>query len=243
MSASVKAASKVLKFAAIAIVSAFCVLAADHYYQIEKYTQSLIPKLDMTIFIDKNCEDDSEVCDAIEALGFVTINEYVNSEEAYSKAVEKNPFLKDISVPGDSDIFQSYIKAFPLDLPTEDYLVLARNAVSDIDNVHEIVFNPEKFKEYVRSKNLLNVCKMILMAFAIAMAVLLIVQSVLFVLQSEENSRKLVTNAIAYLLAASLGFVCAWSVCLFIQYPLIIDEIAAFYIIPLIASFGIILKD
>lgn len=243
MRASIKAASKVLKFAAITSVSAFCFLAANHYYQIEEYTQSLIPKLNLTVFIDKNCEDDAEVCDAIEALGFVTITEYISSEDVYAKAVEKNPFLRDISVPGDSEIFQSYIKASPAELPTEDFLVIARNAVAGVNNVEEIVFNPEHFREYVRSKNILTFYQKLFMIFGIIMLAFLIAQCVLFVIENEANTRKLITNSAAYLLASCAGFLLVWSICLFIQYPLLIDELAAFCIIPLTAAFGIIFKD
>ncbi|MDR1196384.1 MAG: hypothetical protein LBL00_07910 [Endomicrobium sp.] len=243
MSSSINAASKILKFAAIAIVSAFCVLAANHYYGLEEYAQSLLPGLSLTIFIDKNAKDDSEVRAAIEALGVVSVDKYVASGEVYAKAVEKNPFLKDISVPEDKEIFQSYIKAFPLEFPTDDFIITARNALAGLENVNEIVFNPENFREYVKVKNTLSFYRAVLIAFGAVIIILLIVQCILFILQSEENSRKLIANFIAYLLSSSVGFTGVWSVCLFIQYPLIIDEIAAFCIIPLTAAFGIIFKD
>lgn len=243
MRSSLKAASKVFKFISVASVSAFCVLAADHYYQAQKHAQSLLPKLNLTVFIDRNCKDDAEVCNAIEELGLLTIDEYVSAEDAYAKAVEKNPFLKDISVPGDNEIFQSYVKAVPAEFPTDDFLVVTRNAVAAIDGVYEVVFNPDNFKEYVASRNFLDFYRKLLTGFAIVMALLLIVQSALFIMQDERNSWKLITNSIAYLLASALGFICVWSACLFIQHPLLVDEAAAFYIIPITAAFGIILKD
>ena len=243
MNASNKAISKAIKFVSIAVISGFCVLAADHYYRIENHARELLPKLSMTVFIDKNCNDDAQVCDAIEALGFVTVSEYVHSKDVYDKAVEKNPFLKDVSVPGDSEIFQSYVKVSPSSFPTEDFLIDARNSIAGVENVNEVVFNPENFKEYVRAKNLLIFYQTILLVFAAVIFALLIAQSVLFILASEDNTRKFIIGAIVCLIAASTGFVGAWSICLFMQHPLIIDEIAAFYIIPLIAAFGIIFKD
>ncbi|MDR2426049.1 MAG: hypothetical protein LBD46_02545 [Endomicrobium sp.] len=242
MSSSINVASKILKFATIVITSAFCVLAANHYYEIKKYSQSLLPGLVITIFIDKNAEDDAKVCEAIKSLGFVTIDEYAGSQEVYEKAVEKNPFLKDISVPRDSEIFQSYIKASPAALPTDDFLIEARNAIAELENVSEIVFNPENFQKYVRNEKLLAFYHGIFIIFAVIISVLLTAQSILFILQSEENSRKLITNCMAYLLSSSVGFIGMWSGCLFAQYPLIIDEIAAFYIIPFTAAFGIIFE-
>ncbi|MCL2144571.1 MAG: hypothetical protein FWH43_03650 [Endomicrobia bacterium] len=238
-----KTASNVLKFVSIAVVSGFCVLAADHYCQIEKHTQDLFSKLSLTVFIDKSCPDDAQVCDEIEALGFVTVDEYVSSEDAYGRAVEKNPFLRDISVPGDREMFQSYLKISPSSSPAEDFLSAAKDAVAAVDNVAETVFNPDNFKEYARAKNLLTFYQNLLIAFAAVMAIFLIVRSVLFILESEENTRKFITGSIACLVASSIGFVGAWSACLFAQHPLIIDEIAAFYIIPITAAFGIIFKD
>ena len=243
MSASIKAASKVLKFIAIASVAAFCVLASNHYYQIKQYSQNLLPELNMTVFLDKNCEDGAKVCDAIGALGFVNIDEYVRAEEAYLKAVEKNPFLKDISVPGDSEVFQPYIKASPMSMPTEEFLIAARNAVAQVDDVSEVVFNPGNFKQYERAVNILSFYQRLIIVFSALMLIMLIIQSILFIFESEENTRKLVTNSIAYLVAASAGFVGMWSVCLFAQYPILIDETAAFFIIPLSAALGIIFKD
>ncbi|MCL1972462.1 MAG: hypothetical protein FWG57_05685 [Endomicrobia bacterium] len=243
MSDSIKTASKIIKFVSIAVISGFCVFAADHYYRIENHARELLPKLSMTVFIDKNCNDDAQVCEAIEALGFVTVSEYVHSKNVYDKAVEKNPFLKDVSVPGDSEIFQSYVKASPSSFPTEDFLVAARNAVSGVENVSEVVFNPEVFKEYARVKNLLDFYRKILLIFAVIIIVLLISQSILFILESEDNTRKFIIGAISYLIAASIGFVVVWGICLFMQYPLIINEIAAFYIIPLTAAFGIIFNE
>lgn len=243
MNSPVKAAAIILKFAAIAILSAFAVLIANHYYQLNNYAQDLKSKLNIIVFIDQKSEDDAKVCNDIEALELVSIDEYVDSKDVYTKAIEKNPFLKDISVPGDRNSFQSYIKISPLELPKEEYLVIIRNSISDIQYVDEIVFDPEPFKEYVETVNILSLYRQIGLVFAIIISILFIAQSVLFIFETKGNIKKLFVNIIAYLIASSVGFLCVWSICLFLQYVLVIDEIAAFYIIPLTAAFGIIFKD
>jgi len=242
-SSSINVASKFLKFAALAVFCAFSVLIANHYYYIDSYAKKLSSELDMTVFISKNCPDDAKVCGEIGALGFVAVDKYVSSQEAYFKAVEKNPFLKDISVPGDAGAFQSYVKVVPTKLPTDDYLVAARNAVAKVPDVSEVVFDPSRFKEYVQARDTLSFYQTFGLVFIIAVFVFFVVQSSLFIAAKEENARKLVTNFFAYLVAASAGFAGVWGTSVFLQYPLLIDQFAAFFLIPLTAALGIILKD
>ena len=244
MSSSVVSAfSKTLKFAALAVFCAFSVLSVDHYYKIQDYAAQLSSKFNMIVFFDRDCKDDSKVCEEIESLGFVSVDEHIAAKDVYAKAVEKNPFLKEVSVPGDLQVFQSYAKVSPLDFPTEEFLVIARNSIMQIENVDEIVFDPSVFKEYTEVKNTAFLLRKTGFIFALVIFVLFIAQSVLFMLEKEENTRKYISNIIAYLIMSAIGFVAVWGVCVFIQYPLLLNENAAFFIIPLSAAIGIVFKD
>jgi len=240
---ALKVFSKFVKFTALAVFCAFGVLIANHYYYIDSYAKKLSSELDITVFISKNCPDDAKVCSAIDALGFVTIDKYVGSKDVYSKAIEKNPFLKDISVPGDMNSFQSYVKVVPKQLPTDDYLVATRYAIAKVPDVSEIVFDPSHFKEYVEAKDTLEFYRTFGLVFFAVFFVLFIVQSALFIVEKEENGRKFITNFLVYLASAAVGFAGVWTACVFTQYPLLIDQTAAFFLIPLTAALGIILKD
>ncbi len=240
---AVSALSKTLKFLAIAVFCSLSVLIANHYYQLQEYAAELSSKFNITVFLDKSCKDDSIVCENVEALGFVSVDEYISAEEVYDKAVEKNPFLKDVSVPGEKEAFQSYMKLTPLDFPTEEFLVIAKNSIMQIEDIDEVVFDPVIFNDYVKVKNIAVLLQKTAIVFALIMLVLFIVQSILFIIEKEENTRKYITNIAAYLLMSSLGFVAVWGICVFIQYPLLLDEKAAFIIIPLSAATGIIFKD
>lgn len=240
---ALSAVSKTLKFAALAVFCSFGVLSVDHYYRLEEYAAELSSKFNMIVFLDKACKDGSKACEDIGALGFLSVDEHVTAEDVYAGAVEKNPFLKDISVPGDKEAFQAYVKVTPLDLPTEEFLVIARNSLMQIENVDEVVFDASVFNDYVKAKNTVILLQKTGLVFALAMFVLFLAQSVLFVLEKEGNARKYISNTIAYLIMSSLGFVAVWGVCVFMQYPLLLDEKAAFFIIPLSAAIGIIFKD
>ncbi len=240
---SLKPFSKSLKFVALAVVSAAAVLLANHYYEIYEYEKQMSSQLSITVFIDKACQDGEQVCDALNSLGLVSVGEYVSAESAYTKAIEKNPFLKEISVPGDTGYFQSYVKAFPSKLPTDEYLVIARNAMAEVKDVDEIVFDKDGFRQYVQAKNFLTFYRDFALIFALAIFFLFIVQSALFIAEKEQNYRKLITNVLAYLLAAAGGFLAVWCVCQYIQYPLLVGEKSIFLILSITAALGIIFKD
>lgn len=240
---SIRAVSKVIKYLALIVFCAFCVLCIDYYYQLEDRAKTMEENLSITVFLAKNCKNSEKVSYDIESLNYVNIKEYVSSEESYLRAVEKNPFLKDISVPGDKDSFQAYYKVFPKHLPTNDNLVIIAKAVEGITDVDEVVFDYNAFARYLEAKNVTIFYKNVAMFFGVAILILFFFKSLFFILETPGNWKKLITNIFAYIIAASLGFIAAWSVCLYLQYPLLVNEMAAFFIIPFTVICAIIFKD
>ena len=159
--------------------------------------------------MDKSCKDDSIVCENVEALGFVSVDEYISAEEVYDKAVEKNPFLKDVSVPGEKEAFQSYMKLTPLDLPTEEFLVIAKNSIMQIEDIDEVVFDPVIFNDYVKVKNIAVLLQKTAIVFALIMLVLFIVQSILFIIEKEEKHSQIYNQYSSISFNVIIGFCCS----------------------------------
>ncbi|MCL2484862.1 MAG: hypothetical protein FWF00_02340 [Endomicrobia bacterium] len=235
--------SKIVKFISLSVFCAFCVFLSNYYYELRTDAENLVPKFSIIVFIDKTVKDTAGILEAVESLGIVSVEEFVSGEDVYSKAVERNPFLKDISVPGDKDVFQSYLKVLPKDFPTEEHLLSIKKGLLETEGVDEVIFEQEFFAEYVKIKNILEFYSEAFFIFAIVIFVLFVFKSVLFVLENESNAKKFIANLLVYLFAGAFGFAVLWSVCVFIQYPLLVKEEAAFFIIPFTAICGIIFKD
>ncbi|MDR0485167.1 MAG: hypothetical protein LBH29_00390, partial [Elusimicrobiota bacterium] len=139
---------KLLKLSVIAAFCAFFLLIANHYYYLKDYAENLSNEANVIVFIDKASKDDAAVCDAIEALNLAVIDEYVHAKDVYAKAVEENPFLKDVSVQGMDSSFQSYVKISPKELPTEEFMADLRNQLYKIEYIDDVIFDAPLFKHY-----------------------------------------------------------------------------------------------
>jgi len=248
MNAYLKTASRVLRFAAAAFLCASFVFAANRYYEIETSAEELFSKIQIIVFFDKQNRDCDKTVNEIESLGILNLAEYVPSQQAYSKAVEKNPFLKEVSVPQDANYFASYAVFSPADIPTSEHLTLMRAAVMQISGVDEIIFNKSICAEYVKTENTLVFYKSAAVIFAIIIFIFFALQCLLRILKKSGQTKKIAAKRLfletaAYLISSSLGFVILWGSCQFAQYPLLINETAAFIIIPLSAALGVIFKD
>ncbi|MCA6084767.1 hypothetical protein [Candidatus Endomicrobiellum agilis] len=239
---TVKTASKILKLAALAFLCAFCILVSSHYCRIKDYAGSLLRNLNVVIFFDKNSKDDAVVKDEIEATGLVSVKEYVNSSQAYAKAVEKNPFLKDISVSDIAKSIQSYAVVAPKSVPDKNFLSKMRAALESISGVDEIVFDISVFEHYLKIEDLLSFYRKIFLIFAAVIFTLFVFKCAFLFMEQELNAKKLAANVFSYLLSSSFGFLVLWIVCVYTQYPLLIDKTAALSIMSFIAVLGVILS-
>jgi cell division transport system permease protein len=247
MYAYFKTASRVLRLSSAAFLCASFVFAANRYYEVKAVSENLFSQIQIIVFFDRQNRDCDKTVSEIEAQGLLNLAEYVPSEQAYSKAVEKNPFLKEVSVPQDANYFASYAVFSPADVPTAEYLTLMRAAVMQTEGVDDIVFNSAFCKEYVKTENDLLFYKSAAALFAIIMFAFFALQCLLIMLNRGERSKKTAAKRLlieigAYLISSSAGFVVFWGVCQFVQYPLLIGETAAFVIIALSSFLGIIFK-
>ena len=245
MKSYLKTASRILSFFAAAFLCASFVFAANRYYEVRAAAAELFSEIQITVFFDKQNRNCDKTVKEIESLGLLNFAEYTPSEQAYSKAVEKNPFLKEVSVPQDANYFASYAVFSPVDIPTPEHLTLIRAAVSQIEGVDEIIFDRSLCGQYVKAENTLLFYKSAASIFAIITFAFFLLKCLLRIFKKGEFAKKvaakrLVLETAAYLISSSLGFVILWGVCQFAQYPLLIDETAAFIIIPVSAAFGII---
>ncbi|MDR0820424.1 MAG: hypothetical protein LBN19_02740 [Endomicrobium sp.] len=238
---TIKTASESLKLVAVASLCAFCILVSGHYYRIKDYAKILSENLNIVVFFDKNSADDAVIRGEIEATGLVSVKEYVNAAEAYSKAVEKNPFLKDISVPDAAKSVQSYALVAPKSIPYENFLSEMKSVLERISGIDEIVFDMPVFKHYAEIENLLLFYRKIFFVFAVIIFILFVFKCIFFVLEQKLDTRKIVANIFPYLLSSASGFLILWTVCICVRYPLLTDKIAIFSIIPFIAVLGVIL--
>jgi cell division transport system permease protein len=234
---TIKTASELLKLVAVASLCAFCILVSGHYYQIKNYAKTLSENLNIVVFFDKNSADDTAIRGEIEATGLVSVKEYINVAEAYSKAVEKNPFLKDISVPNAAKSVQSYVLVTPKSMPHKNFLSEMKSVLEKISGVDEVVFDMSIFKHYAEVENLLSFSRKIFFIFAVIVFILFVFKCIFFVLEQ----KKIVINIFPYLLSSSAGFFILWTVCICMRQPLLADKIATFSIIPLITILGVVL--
>jgi cell division transport system permease protein len=239
---TIKTASKSLKFVTIASLCVFCILVSGHYYRLKNYAKTLSENLNIIVFFDKNSTEDAVIRREIEATGLVSVKEYVNAAEAYLKAVEKNPFLKDISVPDAAKSVQSYAVVAPKSIPYENFLSEIRSVLERICGVDEIVLDTPVFKHYAKIENLLSFYRKIFFVFAIVIFILFVFKCISFVLQQELDTRKIAATIFSYLMSSAVGFLILWIVCICARHPLLTDKIAIFSIIPFVAVLGFILN-
>jgi cell division transport system permease protein len=230
-----------VKFATLALFCVFFVLIANHFCRVKDYAESLSRYLNITVFFDNNAKENGSVKEDLENTGFVSVKEYVNTSEAYSKAIERNPFLKDVSVPGDVKSIEAYAVVTPKSMPDENFLLEMRNSLEQVSNVDEVVFDISVFKQYVEVKKTLLLYHKIFFIFAVSVFVLFVLKCVFFVTREELNDKKLVKKFVAYTFASALGFLAMWSVCVFVQYPLSINDASILCIIPFTAVLGVVL--
>jgi len=238
----IKMAVKIFKFAALTLLGAFCFLIAGHYCRIRNYAANLSKYLNIIVFFDKDSKDDAAVVEKIEATGLALAKEYVSSAEAYLKAVEKNPFLKNISVPDSAKAIQSYAVLSPNFVPVGNMLSEMKNTLKNIPGVDEIIVDMPVFEQYVKVKNLLSFCQKIFIIFEIAAFVLFIFKCVFFIVEHESNSRNLVLSILLNCLSLIFGFFVLWFLCIYMHCPLLIDGHTVFSMASFIAFIGIILN-
>jgi cell division transport system permease protein len=238
-----KIMSEVAKFCGIAFCCAFFILIVNHYCQLKDYVLSLSKNLDVIVFFNNNEKEDVAIKSQLEMSNLVSVKEYVDAAAAYSKAIEKNPFLKNISVPDDAKAIQAYAVVAPNSTPDENFLLEMRSNLEAIADVDEIVFDISLFKQYVDIKNLILFYQKLFFIFATAICVLLIFKCISYVMSEESRCKILFKNIFSSLMASGFGFLAAWTICLYTQYSLCIADKTILLIVSFAAMIGIILDS
>ena len=96
-----KIISDTIKFLSIIFLSSFFILILNYYYQVESYVSSLYDELNIVVFFKNEVKDINVIAEEIAKKETLFVKEIVDSSQSYLKALERNPFLKDISSPDD----------------------------------------------------------------------------------------------------------------------------------------------
>ncbi|MDR0617775.1 MAG: hypothetical protein LBG23_03305 [Endomicrobium sp.] len=238
-----KIISDTIKFLSIIFLSSFFILILNYYYQVESYVSSLYDELNIVVFFKNEVKDINVIAEEIAKKETLFVKEIVDSSQSYLKALERNPFLKDISSPDDVESIGSYAIVLPKETFDENYLLEVRNHVEAINGVDEIVFDAYSFSQYRKLKNLLMLCQKTFFYFLIVVGVLFIFKIIFTVFVQESAIKKIVQKFCFYFMATSLGFFIIWMLSIFVQYDLSINKPRVLLVIPFVTIFGLIFDN
>jgi hypothetical protein len=230
-----------VKFISIAVLCAFFVLVADIYYQVKNYADDLSKELNITVFFNKNLDDNLYARKTVADTGLVFEKEYVDSQSAYKKAVESNALLRDIVLADIEPLIPAYSVVSPEFLADDESLLSMKTIIENVSGVDEIVFDSNIFKRYSNIKITLNFYQKVLMIFTLAIGFFFICKCAFFIAEGKKRALKLTIDVIQYLLYSSFGFFCLWFLFVYAQHPLSIDDSGVLSAISFSAVLGVIL--
>jgi cell division transport system permease protein len=207
---------------------------------VQSYVSFLYDDLNIIVFFKNDVKDINSLAEKIKTVETLSIKELVDSTQSYLKALEKNPFLKDIST---SESIGSYAVILPQEVFDENYLLKIRNGIEAIDGVDEVVFDSYSFNQYRKLKNLLILCQKTFISFFIVFGALFILKVIFAVFLQEVNFKKIVQKFCFYFMAASIGFFVVWMLSIFFQCNLSMDKSLILLVIPFTAVFGLIFDN
>jgi cell division transport system permease protein len=232
-----------IRFLSIIFLSSFFILILNYYYQVESYVSSLYDELNIVVFFKNDIKDINVISDEIAKKETLFVKEIVDSSQSYLKAVERNPFLKDISTIDDVESIGSYAIVLPKETFDENYLLEVRNNIEAIDGVDEIVFDAYSFNQYRKLKNLLMLCQKTFFYFFIVVGVLVVFKIIFTIFVQESAIKKIVRKFCFYFMATSLGFFIIWMLSIFVQYDLSVNKPLILFVIPFVTVFGLIFDN
>jgi hypothetical protein len=230
-----------IKFLALFFTCIFFILLINHFYQIKNYLLTLSNNLDIIIFFDKDLNDYEKIKEELESTSLVSFKKYVDAAEAYLIAIEKNPFLKDISASGDIKSIQAYAIVTPKLIPDETFIIEMEKSLENISNIEDIVFDSSSFKHYVKTKKNKLLYQKLFFLFGLVVLSLFAFKCAVVFAKKELSSRKLIEDILLYFLICVCASIVTWSICAFIQYTLLIDYVGVLCTISITTALGIIL--
>jgi cell division transport system permease protein len=232
-----------IKFLSVIFLSSFFVLISNYYYQLQSYVLSLYDELNIVVFFKDNVKDINVLADEIKNVETVSIKELVDSSQSYLKALEKNPFLKDISTSDNMESIGSYAVILPQEVFDENYLLKIRNGIEAINGVDEVVFDSYSFNQYKKLKNLLILCEKTFFSILIAFGILFIFKVIFSVFLQKVSLKKIAQKFCFYFMAASIGFFVVWMLSMFSHCDLSMDKSLILLVIPFTTVFGLIFDN
>ncbi|GMO64505.1 MAG: hypothetical protein Nk1A_1000 [Endomicrobiia bacterium] len=240
----IKIANNIVKFIAVTLLCFFCILVSRHYYQVKNYATTLYENLNVVIFFNENSsKEDMNTIEEIKATNLVFIKEYVNASEAYSRAIKKNPFLKDISISNDiKSSIQAYAIATFRSIPKKKLMLDMKKTLEKISGVDEVVFDMPIFEQYLKTENLLSFHKKNFLIFGITVFVLFTFKCIFFIILYKLKIKRFIIDIFLHLSCSMFAFLIFWIICTYMHYPLLVNEITLLSVIPFVAALGIILN-
>jgi cell division protein FtsX len=224
--------------------SSFFVLILNYYYQVQSYVYSLYDELNITVFFKNDVKDIKVLADEITKIEMLHIKELVDSSQSYLRALEKNPFLNDISSLDDNiDSIGGYAVVLPKEIFDENYFLKIRDGIESINGVDEVVFDTNSFKQYRKLKNLLMSCQKTFFSLFIIVGGLIVFKIIFAIFLQESPIKKLVGKFCFYFMAASIGFFIIWILSIYIQCDLSIDKPLISLVIPFATIFGLVVDN
>jgi cell division transport system permease protein len=222
-----------LKFTAAAILCAGAVLTMNMFFQEKDRAASLYADLNFHIFLNKNLSEiENATVQNISNLDLLDIVEYVPSNEVYKRAVEKNPFLGNVSVPNVATVFQSYIVATPATILTAQALKTIEDAFYGMESVDELVFDKAAFLQFIALEEKLKFYQKAGYILAGAFAALFLIEFVIFMFAAKEKRKKFLLSFCICFIGAIAGFWLLQGLSAYINYALTVDQISALLAIP-----------
>lgn len=233
----------IIKFLNVMFFSSFFVLILNYYYQVQSYVYSLYDELNIIVFFKNDIKDIKIVADEITKIEILHIKELVDSSQSYLKALERNPFLKDISTLDDIESIGSYAVILPKEIFDENYLLKIRDGIESISGVDEVVFDTYFFNQYRKLKSLLVSCQKTFFSLFIIVGGLIVFKIIFAIFLQEFSIKKNIRKFCFYFMAASIGFLIIWILSIFIQSDLSINKPLISLVIPFVTIFGLVLDN
>ncbi|MDR2395277.1 MAG: hypothetical protein LBD57_01500 [Endomicrobium sp.] len=235
--------NNIIKFLSVMFFSSFFVLFLNYYYQVQSYVCSVYDDLNIVVFLKNDVKDIKAICEEITKEDELYIKELVDSSQSYLKALEKNPFLKDISTFEDIGSIGSYAVVLPKEIFDEKYLLKIRNGIEAINGVDEVVFDTYSFNQYRKLKSLLISCQKTFFYLFVIFGSLIVFKFIFAVFLQGFFIKKLIRKLCFYFMAASVGFFVIWMFSIFVQCDLSINKPLISLVIPFVTIIGLVFDN
>jgi hypothetical protein len=232
--------SHFIKYAAISILCSVFFLIINSYYQLVYNCEELSHELNIFVFYsDNNLVSQSRK--SIDETNLVIEKEFLESQEAYRRAVDNIPHLGDAAAAGIVSSIPAYSVFEPSFSIEQNSVLRMKTILENIPGVDEVVYNSNVFSNYEEIQNLLTFYKNILIAFSVVISSFFFLRCFLLIIGGQENIKDLAVKIFKCFFSSGISFFFLWLVFVYFQFPLFISDSACIGVISISALLGIIL--